>query len=764
MVHIPESAVLSQKVVAKTLSSWTDERLQRLFENRPDIYIEKFPNWATVAQRFASPHGVRRAIYRADHSVRAIVEVCRLPPAPPTISEIQYRVGDVDDGLLRDAIARMEELGLGLLVEDKLYAVEDLWNDLYPAGLGPPIAKLLDFRTSKELNGIISRLKSVGCAVNPGTKPAMISSIESCLSDRGPVIDIVEGGPGGTIELFERLLVSGTPSVRDFSRYFFDQGTSATRYLESYGIIGPNIQFSDLLVLPMEIGLAFRGGRPYLQGVVERPIVVCAPAESAKIDSLAASVAEKLISDVTMLLRAIEADRLEPLKSGGIRVKDLRRLAKLIGRTESDTSCLLGVAWYGGLVGRTADGNFFCLTTFYDSWENFSTSKRWAAIVGSWLDSGPGIGLVGMTNVAGKAIPPLFELDYNEILDFTFSACAQRLLEIGPHKVIDKDSMDSYLCWRIPLARRFDGEALYSPSAPFFNAAELLGVVVDGALSSFGHSALSQDMAQAIEQISNFLPKPTSSFLLGSDLTAVVDGNLAPDIHGFLEQITDLESTGAVSLYRFSEASIRRALDAGHNGEEISKFLETYGTKGLPQTLAYLIKDVSRRFGSIRVGAVGSYLNIADPALATEVLRNKKLARLRLRALGPNVIVSQFDLSVVMDELRYVGYFPVAESEDGKNIKESKAKLRTDQIPLRRIVTTPASQAESIREFISHLRFDDPTPFLSAVEEPSSARALSLRESRLYSIFDDDDEGDDDDEESIEELERLWKNLDGFEG
>ena len=27
-----------------------------------------------------------------------------------------------------------------------------------------------------------------------------------------------------------------------------------------------------------------------------------------------------------------------------------------------------------------------------------------------------------MTNVAGKAIPPLFELDYNEILDFTFSA------------------------------------------------------------------------------------------------------------------------------------------------------------------------------------------------------------------------------------------------------------------------------------------------------------------------------------------------------
>ena len=80
-----------------------------------------------------------------------------------------------------------------------------------------------------------------------------------------------------------------------------------------------------------------------------------------------------------------------------------------------------------------------------------------------------------------------------------------------------------------------------------------------------------------------------------------------------------------------------------------------------------------------------------------------------------------------MDELRYVGYFPVAESEDGKNIKESKAKLRTDQIPLRRIVNTPASQPESIREFISHLRFDDPTPFLSAVEEPSSARALSSR-------------------------------------
>jgi hypothetical protein len=373
---------------------------------------------------------------------------------------------------------------------------------------------------------------------------------------------------------------------------------------------------------------------------------------------------------------------------------------------------------------------------------------------------------VGVTDAAGKAIPPLVDLDYGGTLELSYRASVERLVEIGPHRTIDRASLDSYLCWRIPLARLLDGEAFLSPSAPFFNAAELLGVVANGALSSFGHLALSQNMALAIERISSFLPKPTSSFLLGSDLTAVVDGNLAADIHRFLEQIADLESTGAVSLYRFSEASIRRALDAGHDGEEISKFLETYGTKGLPQTLAYLIKDVTRRFGSIRAGEVSSYLNIADPALAAEVLRNKKLARLRLRALGPNVVVSQFDLSVVMDDLRLAGYLPVAESEDGKNLKETRKKMRTDRNPRRRTVDTPARNAESISEFISHLRLDDPTSFISAAEKPPSARGLLTRGRRSYSIFDEDDEDDEDEDdyESMEELERLWKDLDGFEG
>ncbi len=761
MVHIPESAVLSQKAVTKTLLGWTDERLQRLFENRPDLYIGKIPTWATVAKRFVLANGALTAVLLADDSVRAIVEVCRLPPCPPTIAEIQYRVGgNVDDAVLRDAIARMEELGLGLLFEERVYVVEYLWSNPYPAGLGPPIAKLLEYRTSAELKGILEKLKSAGFTVTSGTKPEMISTIKSCLSSLSAVLKIVENGPKGTMDLLEVLVADGDPSVRDFSRYFSDDRNSATRYLASYGVIGPNIKYSDLYVLPMEIGLAFRGGRPYIQGVIEPPAVVYAPVESTKIDSSAASVAEALVSDLALLLRAIEADRLEPLKSGGIRIKDLRRLAKRIGRTEGDTSRLLGVAWFAGLVGRTGD-NFFCPTTFYDSWESSSTSQRWAAIVGTWLASGPGIGLVGMTDAAGKAIPPLFELSYSETLDYVFNACLERLVEVGPHRAIDIGSLDSYLDWRVPLVRRLGGEAFLSPSVPLFNAARLLGVVAEGALSSFGYLAMSQDMTQAIERISSFLPKPTSSFLLGSDLTAVVDGSLAADIRGFLEQIADLESTGAVSLYRFSEASIRRALDAGYDGDEISKFLETYGSKGLPQTLAYLIKDITRRYGSIRVGEASSYLNIADPALAAEVLRNRKLARLRLRALGPNVVVSPFGLSDVMDELRSSGYLPVAESGEGINLKETRKKTRTHREPHLRIVDATTADLESIRQFIFDLRSDDPTQFLSAAEKPLSTRGSLFRGRRAYSIFDDDDE---DDDELLEELERLWKDPDGFEG
>ena len=762
MGRVTDNAFLQPDTVASVLSTWPEERLLSLFEKRGDLITGKPLNWEIIGRRFALAGGGRSAIYRADASVRAIVDVSRLDPAPPTVLEVCDRFGGgVEESTVRGAISRMEELGLGLLVDNRVFVVQEFWEYPYPAGLGPSISKLLVFRTNKELIGILAKLKTRGFVVQSGTQAEMISLIGECLTVTSSVLDIVQDGPTGTLELFDTLLSSGSPSIRDFAHYFANDTSSAIRYLASYGIISPNFQYSDIYVLPMEIGLAFRGGKPYPEGLSEPPSVPATPINPEKVDSSAVTAANQLLNDLESLIRAIEAERYEPLKSGGIRIKDLRRLAKLIGHSEAETSRLLGVAWFGRLVGVSDEERKFCLTKYWDTWEMYPPSRRWAEIVESWLVSGPSIGLVGKTDQNNKTLPPLVDLGYSELLNYAFQACFELLSELGPHKAIDREALDNYLNWCIPTTQRYRVEVYQYLSSLFFDAAEVLGVVADGALSSFGHLALSRNITATTEAIASFLPKPSTSFLLGSDLTALVDGSLAADIRGFLEQIADLESTGVVSLYRFSEASIRGALDAGLNGEEITKFLETYGTKGLPQTLGYLIKDVIRRFGSIRVGAVSCYLNIPDQALSTEVLRNKKLAKLRLRPLGSTILVSPIDLAVVLEELRSAGYLPVAESDNGGHITESRKKLRVDVNP-RGYVKFPAKEVDSTKELISRLRAEAVMVPLPRVQTEPSANDLVIQRGRPISIFDldvefddvefddvefDDDEFDDDEEE-----------------
>ena len=55
--------------------------------------------------------------------MRAIVDVSRLDPAPPTVLEVCDRFGGgVEESTVRGAISRMEELGLGLLVDNSSWS------------------------------------------------------------------------------------------------------------------------------------------------------------------------------------------------------------------------------------------------------------------------------------------------------------------------------------------------------------------------------------------------------------------------------------------------------------------------------------------------------------------------------------------------------------------------------------------------------------------------------------------------------------------
>jgi hypothetical protein len=85
----------------------------------------------------------------------------------------------------------------------------------------------------------------------------------------------------------------------------------------------------------------------------------------------------------------------------------------------------------------------------------------------------------------------------------------------------------------------------------------------------------------------------------------------------------------------------------------------------VPQPLTYLVDDVARRHGRLRVGAASAYLRCDDDALLDELLADRRAAQLRLRRLAPTVLAAQADPATVLGQLRTMGYAPAAETAEG---------------------------------------------------------------------------------------------------
>lgn len=132
-----------------------------------------------------------------------------------------------------------------------------------------------------------------------------------------------------------------------------------------------------------------------------------------------------------------------------------------------------------------------------------------------------------------------------------------------------------------------------------------------------------------------------------------------------LSALADIESKGGATVYRFTPGSVRRALDAGQSAADLHAFLAAHSRTPVPQPLSYLIDDVARRHGHLRIGAASSYVRCDDEAVLNEILADKRSVTLRLRRLAPTALAAQVDPASLLEGLREMGYAPAAESAEG---------------------------------------------------------------------------------------------------
>ncbi|MFF4689231.1 helicase C-terminal domain-containing protein [Streptomyces sp. NPDC001307] len=217
------------------------------------------------------------------------------------------------------------------------------------------------------------------------------------------------------------------------------------------------------------------------------------------------------------------------------------------------------------------------------------------------------------------------------------------------------------------------------------------------ASTSLGAALLADSTEELAAACHRLLPAATATARFGSDLTAVVTGTPAARLVTLLDSVADRKTSGTASVWRFSPASVRRALDAGRSPDSIEADLAAVAANPLPQPLSYLITDTARSHGRIRIASAACVIHGEEPALLTEIAAHRKLCRLGLRHLAPTVLVSRTPLEKTLAALRTEGYAPVAETADGTvRVERPRSPRATTPVPPpRRTVSRPSTPSRT---------------------------------------------------------------------
>ena len=159
-------------------------------------------------------------------------------------------------------------------------------------------------------------------------------------------------------------------------------------------------------------------------------------------------------------------------------------------------------------------------------------------------------------------------------------------------------------------------------------------------------------------ELAALFPAPVEQIIIQNDLTAVAAGPLAYAVAQDLRRLADQESRGAAGVFRFSPTSLRRAYDLGWSAGDVHDWLARHSVTPVPQPLHYLVDDVARRHGGVRIGPALSYVRLEDEAQAAALLARPDAADAGLRAIAPTVLVAAVEEEELLALLREAGHAP----------------------------------------------------------------------------------------------------------
>ena len=606
---------------ADELRSRSDDDLATIFKLRPDLVTPVPNDFSALAARASSTPSLVRALDSLNLWHYQIVEAACALPEPFKKSEL-VAVTSEETAFALDHLWQM-----GLLYKEgnnyrtptnlKLLIGEE------PAGLGPISVKKFDFATLKQI---------------PKASQEVLAKL-------------TWGPPRGQIANIKK------------------PGNAIGWLLENNVLVAID---SHTVALPREIAIKLRGGKIHREMLSTAANLKGKKVDQKQVDLAAVANISTILRWCEELLHNLSDEPPTALRTGGLGVRDLKRIAEHLGVDETCAGFVAELCYLGGLVVVDSDDQILP-TSAFDIWLSKSAEERWFSLVVLWLDTSRASGLIGKGG--DKNIAPLGpELDRAGVS--LIRRTTLKVLVDNPQISPEITSMQEIIKWCNP--QRANNEFVEWN----LREAEWLGITGQGVISTFGLNLLTEREDLGIQSA---LPKPVDHILIQADNSAVAPGPLTPELASEMGTIADIESRGGATVYRFSEGSIRRGLDHGKTGDQIKTFLSKISKTPMPQPLEYLIADVAKRHGRLRVGSAHSYIRCEDEGLVQQILHDKKCEHLRLRKIAPQVLVTEFELTEVIGELREYGYLPAAENAGGvllsqPNLRRAKSRPKPPRI------------------------------------------------------------------------------------
>lgn len=645
---------MSESAPVVPLGAWlaelTDDQLVRLLELRPDLAQPPPGSISALAARAQSRQSVKAATDGLDFLALAVLDallVLRADGGGVPLTKLSALLGErAQPDALTAAVQALRERALA-------------WGEDA-------------VRVAPE--------SAAGLPWHPGQV-----TLESADLDVGQIVELLSAVDTPQRDLLERL-VEGSPvgRTRDAT-----PGTPPQRPVQRLLAVGLLRQMDeDTVILPRLVGQVMRGESTGPVGLAP-PDPVATTTSVADVDAAAAGSALDLLREIDVIIETLSSTPIPELRAGGLGIRELKRLTKATGFDERRLGLILELASAAGLIASgmaepdASDGTgpHWAPTVAADRFVESTNAARWHLLASAWLDVPARPGLIGERGPDGKPYGALSDSLYSTAAPLDRRLLLGTLAELPPGAGVDAAGASAVLTWRRP---RWAARLAVAPVTDLLVEAHAVGLIGRGAIATPSRKLLAGNPADdVIAAMNQVLPAPIDHFLLQADLTVVVPGPLDRGLAEQLSAVASVESAGAAMVYRISEQSIRRALDTGLTAIEIHTLFTRHSKTPVPQGLTYLIDDVARRHGQLRVGMAASFIRCEDPALLTQAISAPAVERLDVRVLAPTVAVSPSPINEVLAALRTAGFAPAAEDSTGA-IVDIRSRGARVPAPIRR--------------------------------------------------------------------------------